>query len=115
MYPDIEIQNILLKYTVKEIGDFASNQLQKLRTSIYGILKKNVGQRTDVQIQLNLLDYLYQIGSGEITVIVNITIDKLDIAVRRPIKFENRWTEESTLCAAEIKVWWTTVKCKFLN
>lgn len=78
-------------------------------------MNKNVGLRTDVQIQLYLLDYSYQIGSGEITVIVNITEDKLDTAVRRPIKFENRWTEEATLCAEEIKVWWTTVKCKFLN
>lgn len=76
-------------------------------------MEKEVGRTTDVKIHLYLLGRLYEIGSGEITVIVKITEDKLDIGVCRTIDCEKKLTDEAALSGEEIKDWWKSLIINF--
>lgn len=80
--PDVEIHNILISHSVEEIGAYADQRLQELRTSIYDHLPPD---NQDVQIQLYLLRHRYQIGSGKTTIVINITNDTMEVKVRRPM------------------------------
>lgn len=112
VYPDIEIQKILQNHTDEEIGSYASTELQKLRTSIYKTIEEKAGKDADVKIQLYVCRYDYVFGSGNITIVINITEKSMDIEVRRPLK-----SGDGILSSIleTIKNWWKSVIKHFLE
>lgn len=107
VFPDKEIQKILKKKELNDIGDYAETQLQILRTSIYEILRKHAEDKGgNVAIQLYVLKNEYMIGDEDnFTVIINITRTEMFIEVRQPLYKASLFSS----IINKIKEWWKTI------
>lgn len=106
VYPNVEIQNILLNHTAEEIGDYAETTLQKLRTSVYDIMTDLAGESNDISIHLYVLRHAYKIGSGNINIVINITKTEMNVTLARPI---NSGQSMFSSIIETIKKWWKSV------